>query len=324
MIAAAKPGLNRWMWLVAALLLLAEFTLFDRMTSVHHASIYPRWNDQIQYLRESYTAFEEAKAHGLAAGLKIRPRQPALQGTLHDTTALVVFWLAGSASRSAALSLNMLLFLAWQASLLVVSPRISGSRALGWMGLGRAVRGLAVVRGGGLGGGFPPRPRGDVPDGTGIHAGPADRRIPFHALVARPRLRDRPAVAGTIPDRRVFRGDLCRLGRLDSLRRASVAPAAAQPVLGRPRGGGHRTARFLDQSHGHLQLLLGGPYHRRRGRGPVAGHGSLASRPVCLRKSRRDAPRRLGSAGTGPWRASPAPCCCFSCFRRKSPPRREP
>ena len=136
MIAAAKPGLNRWRWLVAALLMLAEFLLFDRMTSVHHASIYPRWNDQIQYLRESYTAFEEAKAHGLAAGLKFALGKPALQGTLHDTTALMVFWLAGSASRSAALSLNMLLFLAWQASLLAVIPRISGSHALGWMGFG--------------------------------------------------------------------------------------------------------------------------------------------------------------------------------------------
>jgi hypothetical protein len=136
MIAAPRPGLNRWTWLVAALLLLAEFLLFDRMTSLHHASLYPRWNDQIQYLRESYTAFEEAKAHGLAAGLKFALGKPALQGTLHDTAALLVFWVLGSASRSAALSLNMFLFLAWQASLLAVIPRISGSRALGWMGFG--------------------------------------------------------------------------------------------------------------------------------------------------------------------------------------------
>ena len=122
--------------------MLAEFLLFDRMTSVHHASIYPRWNDQIQYLRESYTAFEEAKAHGLAAGLKFALGKPALQGTLHDTTALVVFWLTGAASRSAALSLNLLVFLAWQVSLLLVITRRSGSPALGWMAFG-LVLGLA-------------------------------------------------------------------------------------------------------------------------------------------------------------------------------------
>ena len=139
MTAPAKPSLNRWMWLVALGLMLAEFLVFDRMTSIHHASIYPRWNDQIQYLRESYTAFEEAKVHGLAAGLRFALEKPALQGTLHDTAALLVFWLSGSASRSAALSLNMLVFLAWQASLLAVIPRISGFRALGWIAFGLVI-----------------------------------------------------------------------------------------------------------------------------------------------------------------------------------------
>ena len=136
MTSTEKPGRNRWLWLLAVGLMLAEFLLFDRMASVHHASIYPRWNDQIQYLRESYTAFEQAKAHGLAAGLKFALGKPALQGTLHDTSALVVFWLTGTASRSAALSLNLLVFLAWQASLLLVIARRSGSSALGWMAFG--------------------------------------------------------------------------------------------------------------------------------------------------------------------------------------------
>ncbi len=136
MTSTEKPERNRWLWLLAVGLMLAEFLLFDRMTSVHHASIYPRWNDQIQYLRESYTAYEEAKVHGLTAGLSFALHKPALQGTLHDTTALLIFWLSGSASRSAALSLNMFVFLAWQASLLLAIPRLSGSRTLGWMGFG--------------------------------------------------------------------------------------------------------------------------------------------------------------------------------------------
>jgi hypothetical protein len=136
MTTAGKTTLTRGMWLAAVLLMLAEFLLFNQMTSRHHTGIYPRWNDQIQYLTEAYTAYGQLQAHGLAAGLKFALSKTALQGTLHDTSALVVFWLAGSASRSAALSLNLLVFLAWQAAVLFAIPRVSGSRALGWMGFG--------------------------------------------------------------------------------------------------------------------------------------------------------------------------------------------
>ena len=124
------------MWVVAVGLMLAEFLLFDRMTSRHHASIYPRWNDQIQYLSESYQAYEQMQAHGMVAALKSTLTKTALQGTLHDFFAVLVFRLAGSASRSAALSLNMLAFLAWQAALLFTVPRVTGSRAAGWMAFG--------------------------------------------------------------------------------------------------------------------------------------------------------------------------------------------
>ncbi len=131
-----QSNLSRWMWVAAALLMLGEFLLFDVMTSRHHTKIYPRWNDQIQYLTESYNAYEQMQTHGLAAGLKHALGKTALQGTLHDTSALLIFWLTGSASRSAALSLNMLVFLAWQAALLFTIPRLTGYRALGWMGFG--------------------------------------------------------------------------------------------------------------------------------------------------------------------------------------------
>jgi hypothetical protein len=115
---------------------LAEFLLFDRMTSRHHASIYPRWNDQIQYLTEAYLGYEDAKANGLAHGIHYTVTNPAAQGTLHDVAALLVFKLVGSPSRSAALSLNMLAFLAWQVALLAVFRRTSGSWAVGWMAFG--------------------------------------------------------------------------------------------------------------------------------------------------------------------------------------------
>jgi hypothetical protein len=130
----ASPA--RWFWLLAAVLMLAEFLVFDRMTSQNHARIYPRYNDQIQYLSESYHAYEHAKTHGLLSGLRFALGKTAMQGTLHDTSALVIFTLAGSASRSAALSLNMLVFLAWQAALLFTVLRLTGSRPLAWMGFG--------------------------------------------------------------------------------------------------------------------------------------------------------------------------------------------
>lgn len=130
---------DRALWLAAAVLMLAEFLLFDRMTSRHHASVYPRWNDQIQYLTEAYTAYEKSRAAGFGAGLRHTLTKTALQGTLHDTAALCVFTLVGSASRSAALSLNMLVFLAWQTVLLFTVLRLSGSRALAWIAFGLAL-----------------------------------------------------------------------------------------------------------------------------------------------------------------------------------------
>lgn len=127
---------SRWLWALAGLLLLGEFLLFDRMTSRHHASIYPRWNDQIQYLSEAYKAFEHYRANGLWSALLATLTKPAPQGMLHDFFAVQVFALVGSASRSAALSLNFLVFIAWQAATLAALTRLTASRAMGWMGFG--------------------------------------------------------------------------------------------------------------------------------------------------------------------------------------------
>ncbi|MBA4135774.1 MAG: hypothetical protein C0518_00495 [Opitutus sp.] len=124
------------MWVLAVTLMVAEFLLFDRMTSRHHASVYPRWNDQIQYLSEAYTAYERAQSEGFFSSAKTALTKTALQGTLHDVAALVVFTVTGSPSRSAALSLNMLVFLVWQAALLFTVHRLTGSRVLGWMAFG--------------------------------------------------------------------------------------------------------------------------------------------------------------------------------------------
>ena len=111
---------DRWLWLAATVLMLAEFLVFDRMTSRHHASIYPRWSDQIQYLTEAYMGYDELQAHGWWAGLRSSYTNPAAQGTLHDIVAVPLFGMTGP-SRRVALDLNMLAFLAWLLALVAWS-----------------------------------------------------------------------------------------------------------------------------------------------------------------------------------------------------------
>ena len=142
----------RWHWLGFAALLAAEFHLFDRMTSAHHAWVYPRWNDQIQYLTEAYTAYEQAQTDGVVPALAGTLTNASAQGTLHDFWALLVFLVAGP-SRSAALSVNLLAFVAWQAALFWAVLRSGAPRPAAWLAalLPLALRGpWAAVPGGAI------------------------------------------------------------------------------------------------------------------------------------------------------------------------------
>lgn len=119
-------------WLVGLLFasaLLVEFLAFDRATSQHHAWIFPRWNDQIQYLTEAYTGYEHLRGVGVVRGLWDALVNPSAQGTLHDLGAITIFLFAGP-SRSAALALNMLAFVAWQAALAFAVARRTRSLPL--------------------------------------------------------------------------------------------------------------------------------------------------------------------------------------------------
>ena len=110
----------------------AEFALFDQFGSRHHSWIYPRWNDQVQYLTECYTGWEFMRIHGFWRGLWETLVNPSAQGTLHDFAGVLAFTVAGGPSRSALLALNMLALIAWQAALYLAVGRTSGSRALAW------------------------------------------------------------------------------------------------------------------------------------------------------------------------------------------------
>ncbi|MCX6955663.1 MAG: hypothetical protein NTV51_26260 [Verrucomicrobia bacterium] len=132
MTAGPRPLRSPVLWSLLALFVL-EFCLFDHFGSRRFTSIYPRWNDQIQYLGEAYLGHEYARAHGLAAGLWQALVNSSAQGTLHDFFATLLFAAVGP-SRSAALALNLLVLVAWQAALFFGLARVSGSRLLALAG----------------------------------------------------------------------------------------------------------------------------------------------------------------------------------------------
>lgn len=115
-------------WLLLAVCA-AEFWLFDQVGARRHTAVYPRFNDQVQYLTESYTAYEFARSRGFVAGLLNALTNPSAQGTLHDVCAVTLFHVAGP-SRSAALALNMLALIGWQLALFLALARTTGSRPL--------------------------------------------------------------------------------------------------------------------------------------------------------------------------------------------------
>lgn len=125
-LSSPRPGRavgGRWLLLLLGVCAL-EFLVFDQFGSRRHTWVYPKWTDQVQYLSDGYTAWENARATGFLSAVGQTLTNPSAQGTLHDTAALLAFQLAGP-SRSAALALNALALIAWQLALYVAVARIS-------------------------------------------------------------------------------------------------------------------------------------------------------------------------------------------------------
>jgi hypothetical protein len=130
-------GVASWSVLSAvalAGLFLGESALFHRLSLRPTDWIYPRWNDQIQYLTEAYTGYEFTLWHGLLSGLWQTLLKPSAQGVLYDTFAVLGFWFVGP-SRGAALALNLVAWIALQAAFYGVTVRRLGSRSLAWAGV---------------------------------------------------------------------------------------------------------------------------------------------------------------------------------------------
>jgi hypothetical protein len=127
---------RRWLhWALLSFLFVVEFVIFDRETSRHYAWVVPRWNDQIQYLTEVYRGYDTAHSHGLGAGLMATAKKPSAQGLALEVAGVAMLDLAGP-SRSAALALNMLGWIAVQAAFFAVVWRRFRRPSLAWLSVG--------------------------------------------------------------------------------------------------------------------------------------------------------------------------------------------
>jgi hypothetical protein len=134
--------------LALAGLFAAELALFWSATSRHVAWSFPRWYDQVQYLDEAYNGYDWMRAHGFVAAIGHVLGHVSPQGALHALLALMVFCVTGP-SRTAALTVNLLAFLALQAATFLAVRRHVGGYPLAWAAVGL----LAVVAGPWSGGG---------------------------------------------------------------------------------------------------------------------------------------------------------------------------
>jgi hypothetical protein len=127
----AREGGAGWHAAGLAAVFAGELALFCVMAHRHSAWIYPRWSDQLQYLREAYGEYAEARRGGVLHAAWQGLARASAQGSLHGLLALGVFEVLGP-SRTAALSVNMLAFIALQAATFLAVRRLSRSFPLAW------------------------------------------------------------------------------------------------------------------------------------------------------------------------------------------------
>ena len=132
---AFSPGL----WGGGLVLLFGlEGALLHQVASIGVAPYYPRWFDQVQYLTESYQAYDVFRERGIVDGLVHNLAEPRVQGWLLQLEAALVFLVTGPA-RLPALDLNIVHFLAF----LVISAEIVRRSLSAWC----AITFLALILG---------------------------------------------------------------------------------------------------------------------------------------------------------------------------------
>lgn len=115
-------------------LFLLEGVAFGVAVNCNIADIYPRFNDQIQYLSEAYLGYEFYRQNGLLPGLWHTLSNPAAQGALHDFFALIILSLTG-ANRTTVLLVNFFVFMLWQAITFSAIKQSRFSNTVAWFGV---------------------------------------------------------------------------------------------------------------------------------------------------------------------------------------------
>ncbi len=108
-----------------------EAVFFYAVIGRHNAWVYPRWFDQLQYLREAYRGYEQLQAAGFSAAAGEIVAHPAAQGSLHGLLFLASACLFGP-SRMAALAVNMAAFLLLQGATYAAVRWMSRSTSCAW------------------------------------------------------------------------------------------------------------------------------------------------------------------------------------------------
>lgn len=116
------------------LLFLLEAIIFGVAVNLNIAEVYPRFNDQIQYLSDSYLGYEHYRQNGVLAGFWYVLSQLAAQGTLHDFFALIIFIFMG-ANRLTVLLVNFFVFMFWQAITFSAIKQSKFSSNVAWFGV---------------------------------------------------------------------------------------------------------------------------------------------------------------------------------------------
>jgi len=120
------------LWMFMLFLLLFEGGIFLFTATTYITPFYPRFFDQIQYLRESYLAYEEMRLNGLWSAIYSSLSNEVAQGVWHDFIALLSMSIFGP-HRISALFVNFTWLVFFQLALFFIVFSATRNRSIAWI-----------------------------------------------------------------------------------------------------------------------------------------------------------------------------------------------
>jgi len=112
--------------------LLFEGGIFAYTATTYITPFYPRFFDQIQYLRESYLAYQEMQLNGLWSAIYTSLSNQVAQGVWHDFAALLSMSVFGP-HRISALLVNFIWLIFFQLALFFVTLSATRNTSVAWL-----------------------------------------------------------------------------------------------------------------------------------------------------------------------------------------------